>query len=127
VKQAVEQSASDRCNTYGQVHAVMIRVRDYFLPMFSEEEMSAAPRVRSFKTYDTYSSRNLKLAEFWATKLEADASEGEYRHDISCNELVARGREVKLTFQLFPPSKEDVPMRPRIALYIASVRQVLLP
>ena len=113
VKQAVEQSASDWCSTYGQVHAVMVQVRDHFLPMFSEEAMSAAPRVRSFKTDDSYSSRDLKLAESWATKLQADASEGAYRRDISCDELAARGREVRVRVQLPPASKEDIPMRPR--------------
>jgi len=104
----------------------MIRVRDYFLPMFSQKAISAAPRARSFKTDNTYSYWDLKLVESWATKLEADASEGAYRRDISCEELVARGLEVKLTFQLPHASKGRI-SQCDLAFLIAAVRQVLPP
>jgi hypothetical protein len=81
--------------------------------MFSGENMAGTPRVRSFKDENTYSLQDSKLAESWTSKLEEDAIKGAYRRDIPSAEIEARGREVKLTFQLNPP-KEESPMGNRL-------------
>jgi hypothetical protein len=81
--------------------------------MFSDENMAAAPRVRSFKVDDTYSSKDSLLAQAWASKLEDDARKGSYRRDITCADLEAKGREVKLTYQV-DTLKQKSPMEKRL-------------
>ena len=54
-KETVQQSASDWRYSYGQCHAIIKRIENHHLPMFSGENMAGTPRVRSFKDENTYS------------------------------------------------------------------------
>ena len=62
-KKATEQSASDWCYTYTQVHAILKRVDSHFLPMFDEGNMVGAPRVRMFKEDSSYTAPRTIIAK----------------------------------------------------------------
>lgn len=93
-----DQQYSDWCSTYAQVHAILLKTREIFLPMFTQEKMSQAPKVRSLKVDQSYSSQDTKLAEEWATKLDADSAL--FHREVSCAELEEKGKKVKLTFKV---------------------------
>ena len=112
-KKTVQQSASDWCYSYGKCHAIMKRIETHHSPMFSDENMAGAPRMRSFKDKNTYSLQDLKLAESLTSMLEEDVLKGAYRRDIPSAEIEARGSEVKSTLQL-NSSKEELPMGNRL-------------
>jgi len=110
-----DQSANDWCRTYEQCDSVMKFIDSYFLPIFDDEEMAKAPRVRSFKTTEnTYTYQDEKLVKSWASKLETDAEMGGYRRDISSEELLERGREIKLTFKLVD-TPDEPPLQSRLS------------
>jgi hypothetical protein len=58
--------------------------------------MKDAPKVRDLRKNDSYTSQDVKLAEEWASTLEEGAAA--YHQDVSCAELVQKGKEVKLSF-----------------------------
>ena len=92
------ESAPNWCETYAQVHGILDLVQTHFLPMFTREKMKDAPKVRDLRENDSYTSQDVKLAEEWTSTLEEGAAA--YHRDVSCAELVQKGKEVKLSFQL---------------------------
>jgi len=92
------ESAPNWCDTYAQVNGILDFVRVHFLPMFTDEKMNGAPKVRALRENDSYTSQDVKLVEEWTSSLEDGASG--YHRDISCAELIQKGKEVKLSFQI---------------------------
>ena len=96
--QQFNESAPDWCETYAQVHGILDLVQMHFLPKFTRERMKDAPKVRDLRENDSYTSQDVKLAEEWTSTLEEGAAA--YHRDVSCAELVQKGKEVKLSFRL---------------------------
>ena len=93
-----DQQYSDWCSTYAQVHAVLLETQKTCLPMFTQEKMAQAPRVRALKVDQSYSSHDSKLAEEWAAKLDAESAS--FHREVSYAELEEKGKEVKLTLKV---------------------------
>ena len=62
--------------------------------------MNGAPKVQALRENDSYTSQDEKSVEEWTSSLKWGGGADEYHRDISCADLIKKGKEVKLSFQI---------------------------
>jgi len=68
-------------------------------PCLQIKKLNGAPKVQALREKDSYISQDEKLVKEWTSSLEEGESDA-YHRDITCAELIEKGKEVKLSFQI---------------------------
>ena len=109
------------CRSHGQCAAVLAKIEDKFLPMFTPDKMENAPLVRKdLKIGDGFVAKDEAIVTSWTETLVTDSEH--YRRDVPLSELQRKANDLVLTFDLPSECTEAIPLRRRLDLAYKSVR-----